>query len=537
MSKKLVFGVLLTICLSLNITMAVLQCERIAIPVCQGLGYNLTAMPNLAGHTTQHEAEIMMNELEPILESRCSKQARFLFCATMFPLCSPEVPRPVPACRNLCETVRSDCSEIPGVWPKFLDCDSLPQPGNNELCMQIPQERDVEQQPSSHQAPNLWPWLNLKLPNTHLFKLPSVATCPVNFTLAVDECVPLCRADALFTARQKKAAETWILVLAAICFLFTLFSLVTFWTETTRFGFPERPVLFLTLCYNLLSICYLERIVFHNRGLEIFDGESGSGVCEVNPPCLASYITTSYLTLSAASWWLIFGLCWYLSTEKQWSSEALERKSGVFHVLAWVPPLAPPIGALLWGAVRPHELTAMCTAPGFTEIPALILLLMGTVLIVLSAVSLHRLQHSCHYDKLQQMMTRILIFGGIYFVPATLAVVLSFFEHREPLVKICQPGDACAPPEKASSAVSLARLFFILFGGSLTGIWVWSRKTCNSCRSRISATPAPSCVVIKSTTASLPKYKSKGSIASASVTAPLFSAPHQTASISAHSRV
>lgn len=35
-----------------------LQCQRISVPACQGLGYNMTAMPNLAGHTNQLDAEI-----------------------------------------------------------------------------------------------------------------------------------------------------------------------------------------------------------------------------------------------------------------------------------------------------------------------------------------------------------------------------------------------------------------------------------------------------------------------------------------------
>lgn len=302
--------------------------------------------------------------------------------------------------------------------------------------------------------------------------------------------MPQCRTDALYSAHQKKITETWILILAVTCFLSTLISLVTFWTETSRFGFPERPVLFLTLCYNLLSICYLERIIFHNRNLEIyeFDEVVSIGACEVNPPCLANYITTSYLMLSAASWWLIFGVCWYLSAAKQWSSEALEQKAGLFHVLAWVPPLVPPIAALLFGAVKPNELTGLCSAPGYTEIPALILLVTGGIFIVLAAKSLKKLQFSCNNGKLYQMTNRILHFGLIYFLPALIAMCLMLLESKVNVakkVKPCQPGDICQPPEKLSISLSLAKLFFVLFGGALTGIWVWSRKTCKSCRSRM----------------------------------------------------
>lgn len=33
------------------------KCERIKLPLCQDLGYNWTAMPNLVGHSNQKEAE------------------------------------------------------------------------------------------------------------------------------------------------------------------------------------------------------------------------------------------------------------------------------------------------------------------------------------------------------------------------------------------------------------------------------------------------------------------------------------------------
>lgn len=39
-----------------------LQCQRIAVSACQGLGYNMTALPNLAGHTNQLEAELQVSK-------------------------------------------------------------------------------------------------------------------------------------------------------------------------------------------------------------------------------------------------------------------------------------------------------------------------------------------------------------------------------------------------------------------------------------------------------------------------------------------
>ncbi|KAJ6637279.1 Frizzled-3, partial [Pseudolycoriella hygida] len=452
----------------------------------------MTAMPNLAGHQSQTDAENMINELLPIMDSDCSRQARFLLCASMFPLCSPDVSRPVAACKSLCETVKSECSQdsVAILWPKFIDCDALPQPERQELCMEVPQDELKFGRTKGHAA--TWPWLK----NSNIIRPMSTIICPANFTAVNDECAPQCGSDARFTAEQKKIVETWTLALSAICFILTLFSLVTFWAEPMRFGYPERPVLFLALCYNLLSVCYLERVIFHNP---LREGRSDDACvcCGLSTTsCLASYISTSYLTLSAATWWLIFSLCWYLSSSKQWSSEALEKKSGLFHVMAWVLPLAPPIAALLWGAVKQQELTGMCSSFGFVKIPTLFLLVVGAIFTILASRSLKGLSVTVNDDsfnrRLTQVRTRILVFSCVFFVPAFLAVVLGFFELHYETVPSCVFGEPCLSPKKYSSIPTLMRLFFILAGGSMGGMWVWSKKTCDSYRSRISSTPSTS---------------------------------------------
>ncbi|XP_037938162.1 frizzled-3 [Teleopsis dalmanni] len=513
-----------------------LQCQRITVTACQGLGYNMTAMPNLAGHTNQLEAELRISKLLPLIESSCSNRARFLLCSSLFPLCTPNVPRPVTACKSLCETVKSECAtheELMELWPDFLNCDTLPQPEKQELCMQIPQEatkqleqrasiqqlqlptHSIQQQQQQHQQQHTahfyWPWMTWKLP-PHLSK--TTVICPHNFTvnpLNENECLPQCNRDAYHTTEQKKIAEGLILGLSAVCFVLTLFSLVTFWAEPTRFGYPERPALFLCLCYNLFSVCYLERIVFHNssRTLAALEEPLGriSAPCTLSPPCLASYITTSYLSLCAATWWLIFAICFYLSSHKKWSSEALEKKSGLFHVLAWVPPLAPPIAALLMENVHPNELTGMCSAPGFVEIPTLVLLVLGLFFMLRTSRSLNTLQHQMQptfgHQRFSQIRKRFLIFSLVFLLPTAAGLVVSFFERYAEEVPSCSTHEDCAPPPHQNAWPTLLRIFFQLAGGTLTGMWVWSRKTCESYRSRLVATPTSS-TTSKSIT-SLPK--------------------------------
>lgn len=434
------------------------------------------------------------------------------------------------------------------LWPDYLNCENLPQPESHELCMQIPQDSTKEHeqrtvlqqqlQPIQQQHQQFsWPWTTWKLP-AHLTK-PSIPPiiCPQNFTanpLKAEECVPQCNRDAFYTTQQKKIAEGLILGLSAICFVLTLFSLVTFWAEPTRFGYPERPVLFLCLCYNLFSVCFLERIVFHNSSrtfamLEDPLGKIHPHPCALSPPCLASYITTSYLSLCAATWWLIFALCFFLSSHKKWSSEALEKKSGLFHVLAWVPPLAPPIAALLMERVHPNELTGMCSAPGFVEIPAVVLLILGLYFTIRASHSLHSLQQQMQQalgnQRFSQIRKRFLIFSLVFFTPTVTGVAASFFERYIDTVPSCSAAEDCDMPAQLSAWPTLVRIFFQLAGGTLTGMWVWSRKTCESYRNRLVATPTSS--TSSKSVASLPKkhlYASGGGgHGKSAVGAPLYS--------------
>lgn len=296
----------------------------------------------------------------------------------------------------------------------------------------------------------------------------------------------------MFTGQQKKIADTCTLALSAICFILTLFTLVTFWAEPLRFGYPERPVLFMALCYNLLSVSYLERVIFHSPSSSVVAaaaGGAGQLVCGTTPPCLASFIITSYLTLSAGSWWLIFSMCWYLSTVKQWSSEALDKRASLFHLIAWLPPIMPSVAAVLWGSVQPHELTGMCSAFGFVEVAGLVLLCVGASFALLAVRSLRSICHNVNdlsfHRRLAQVRARIVIFGCVFFTPSIVAVVLGFWEDTYATVPACVFGDPCVAPKHYSAVPTLLRLFFSLSGGSLAGIWVWSKKTCESYRSRI----------------------------------------------------
>lgn len=63
------------------------RCEEITIPMCRGIGYNLTSFPNEMNHETQEEAGLEVHQFWPLVEIKCSPDLKFFLCSIYTPLC------------------------------------------------------------------------------------------------------------------------------------------------------------------------------------------------------------------------------------------------------------------------------------------------------------------------------------------------------------------------------------------------------------------------------------------------------------------
>lgn len=57
-----------------------MTCDPIRISMCQGLGYNVTKMPNLVGNVLQSDAELQLTTFTPLIQYGCSSQLKVLGC-------------------------------------------------------------------------------------------------------------------------------------------------------------------------------------------------------------------------------------------------------------------------------------------------------------------------------------------------------------------------------------------------------------------------------------------------------------------------
>ncbi|XP_015605011.1 frizzled-9 isoform X2 [Cephus cinctus] len=462
----------------------------------------------------------------PLVHYNCSRHLRFFLCAVFAPVCSEHVAMQIPACKPLCLSVRRDCepalTTLTLPWPHMLDCERFPDNGNT-LCVQPPPEETLPETapPALPPVQQQWPVVQPIQPIQSMqpARINQHHQCPPHFvqTPFVDtiSCAPRCGADAYYRAEDKRFAERWMTGWAWLCFLSTLFTLLTFWVEPSRFRYPERPIVFLALCYNLLSVAYIIRGAVGPENLSCASQTDGPSYVPVHDglrsiPCTIWWLARHYLGLASSAWWAVLCGCWLLSARNEWSSEALHNIAPYLHATAWGVPILLTGGSLISRNVAADELTGLCqvseeSALWLEVLPHATLLLLGCIFASVAGTALVRVRRAVRSagrsaTKLERLMTRLGIFALLYALPAFggLACILheSSVRPRWRTLALlaaldCRAAQNCDPGpvyRAAGLEVALLRLFLSLVVGVTSGMWVWSGKTCRAW-SRLLAAP------------------------------------------------
>ncbi|XP_026563553.1 frizzled-5 [Pseudonaja textilis] len=491
-------------------------CQEITVPMCKGIGYNLTYMPNQFNHDTQDEAGLEVHQFWPLVEIQCSLDLKFFLCSMYTPICLLDYAKPLPPCRSVCERAKAGCSPLMRqygfAWPERMNCDKLPVPGDTEmLCMDHNQTEPTTLPPlftkptrsSKGVHKNLTPLTSGDCKRVCACKEPLVfisqETHPLYNKIEtghVRNCAIPCF-QPYFTQDEKTFATFWIGLWSVLCFISTFTTVATFLIDMERFRYPERPIIFLSACYLFVSIGYIIRLIVGHANVACNKDYNHIHYETTGPAlCTVVFLLIYFFGMASSIWWVILSLTWFLAAGMKWGNEAIASYSQYFHMAAWLLPSVKSITVLALSSVDGDPVAGICYVGnqnvdklrGFVLAPLVVYLFTGTMFLLAGFVSLFRIrnvikQGGTKTDKLEKLMIRIGIFTVLYTVPATIVVACYIYEqhYREKweMAQNCScPGDKSRP--KPDYAVFMLKYFMCLVVGITSGVWIWSGKTLES---------------------------------------------------------
>ncbi|XP_069471695.1 frizzled-5 [Ambystoma mexicanum] len=499
-------------------------CQEITVPMCKGIGYNLTYMPNQFNHDTQDEAGLEVHQFWPLVEIHCSPDLKFFLCSMYTPICLADYKKPLPPCRSVCERAKSGCSPLMTqygfAWPERMNCDILPVLGDSDnLCMDynrtettttLPPYFPKPTHPSRRSYNNLTPPNGQRPSNSGC---DGVCKCRDPFIPILKESHPLynriktgqvpnCAVPCFqpyFTQDEKTFATFWIGLWSILCFVSTFTTVATFLIDMERFKYPERPIIFLSACYLLVSIGYMVRLIVGHASVACNKDYNHVHYETTGPAlCTVVFLLIYFFGMASSIWWVILSFTWFLAAGMKWGNEAIASYSQYFHMAAWLIPSIKSIAVLALSSVDGDPVAGICyvgnqnldNLRGFVLAPLVVYLFTGTMFLLAGFVSLFRIrsvikQGGTKTDKLEKLMIRIGIFTVLYTVPATIVVSCYIYEqhYREAWEKAqnCScPGDK--RKLRPDYAVFMLKYFMCLVVGITSGVWIWSGKTLDSWR-------------------------------------------------------
>ena len=417
------------------------------------------------------------------------------------------------------------------MWPERMNCDKFPRHGE-KLCMDRNVTDDSSAQgnterpspghtvkPKPPKLPNHTLNINVD-PGTDVHFTPDPRyVIPDSFTTrcaymcrlqvvpedsslygqittgGIKNCVMNCTSPYL-SEEQRTFTTFWIGLWSILCFISTAFSLLTFVVDMTRFKYPERPIIFLSGCYLMVSVGFLIRVIVGHEEVAC-DGKMIRYSTTGPASCVSTFLLIYYFGMASSIWWVILAFTWFLSAGLKWGSEAISSYSQYFHIAAWLIPSIKTIVVLAMSSVDGDPVGGICyvgnqninNLRGFVLIPLFVYLIIGSTFLIAGFVSLFRIrkvikhQNGGKIDKLERLMLRIGVFSLLYTIPATILLACYFYEQHlkdrweMSLTKPCDGGTS-----KPDFAVFMLKYLMLLAVGITSGFWIWSNKTLESWR-------------------------------------------------------
>jgi frizzled protein 1/7 len=168
-----------------------------------------------------------------------------------------------------------------------------------------------------------------------------------------------------FTESERRFSSLWIFSWSLCCLVSCSFTIFTFLIETSRFQYPERPIIFLSVCYFMVALCYVLGYAFGDEvacqppfpppdGRAELAGDMARLITQgtKKESCTILFMLLYFFTMASYVWWCVLALTWFLSAGLKWGHEAIENHSHYFHIAAWAVPAVKTIAILSLNTVE-----------------------------------------------------------------------------------------------------------------------------------------------------------------------------------------
>lgn len=345
-------------------------------------------------------------------------------------------------------------------WATQLQCSQYP---TEQPCFEAPKDSSSYQMTTSKDIKS--PFINRKDVNTPMisskFDYDTDYFCSYEFRTnqpdlkyRLDQdynCAMPCN-QSLFKNDQVHFVRHYVGVLSILCLLSTLFTIITYSIDLSRFRYPERPILFLAICYFILACAYVGGFVDYFYGSNIVcNSEELSQTGQTrflvqgthNKLCVLTFLLIYYFGMASMIWWVILTLTWFLAAGLKWGHEAIESQSVYFHLASWGIPAGLSVALISKRSIDGDYLTGVCytgltdtnVQRGFILVPICIFLFVGLCFLLSGFISVFKIRTVMKHegtktDKLERFMVRIGTFSVVYIIPQFIVIICLFYEQK-----------------------------------------------------------------------------------------------------------
>ena len=503
------------------------SCEPLVqITMCTSI-YPNASFPNFRDHATQEDANKELIQFLPLIEGGCSNAIVHFLCSIYAPFCQARNSEIVlPPCRELCEYVYNGCERplrdfgLP--WPPHLTCTNFPLNITSKTNFCPTSLKDIEIPPNIKVVTSE----RTESPPTDPIVTPSTSvdvamlTCHMSLRVSstinnlshtfggVSNCGMNCSGLYFSSLQRNMIAPIFILLFAVICVFFTLFTVATFLIDRRRFHYPERPIIFISFCYLVVSMVYIVGTISklsskENQSFACSDEISGSDkrlstsfVFQHLPnsestyktaSCVILFVVVYFFQMASGVWWVILTLTWFLAAALKWGEEAVEKMWMLYHVLAWGIPAIQVILILALQLVDGDQLSGLCYTGNadniglglFVFLPLLVYLVVGGIFVAIGFTALVNIKKQLERDvaksrKIGRLILRVGLYSVLYITPNLILLLLIIYElaqkssWEKAYLKDCsdQPGECKGSPAPTLAAFLLKYMMMFLVGFS-----------------------------------------------------------------------